>query len=228
MNVTHSPSSPGDRVLDALATATREVARLVLHAWMDLDVTGAAHVPVTGGVIIAATHSSHADSLAVGAAVRRPLSFLGDAGLADTPVLGPFLPRIGLLPIERGSGDTDLLGQLAELVTGGAALVVYPEGSRSRDGTVHRPRSGVARLAAGTGAPVVPVGVTGTAAAWPVDAGPRPWPRASVRVRFAAPMAAPEDTPLARRAFNDTLHERLVTLSDRPGTDEFAPVGGAA
>ncbi len=217
-----------DRALDALATATREVARVGLRTWMNLDVAGTDHVPADGGVIIAATHSSHADSLAVGAAVRRRLSFVGSAHLAETPVLGPLLPRIGLLPMERGSGDAGLLGELAALVRDGAALVVYPEGSRSRDGSVHRPRSGVARLAAATGAPVVPTGVTGTAAAWPIDAGPRPWPRADVTVHFGTPLAAPEDTPLARREWNDQLHELLVELSGRTGTDQFAPVGGAA
>lgn len=220
--------SPTDRALDALATATRAVARVALRAWMDLEVTGAGNVPATGGVIIAATHSSHADSLALGAAVRRRLSFLGSADLADTPVLGSFLPRIGLLPVERGSGDAGLLDQLAALVTAGEALVVYPEGSRSRDGSVHRLRSGVARLAATTGAPVVPAGVTGTAAAWPIGARPRPWPRADVRVHLGAPLAAPEDTPLARREWNDHLQERLVELSSRPGSDQFAPLGGAA
>lgn len=219
-------SGAADRALDATATATREVARVALRTWMALDVSGAHHVPVTGGAIVAATHTSHADSLALGAAVRRRLSFLGSADLAETPVLGPFLPRIGLLPVERGSGDAGLLDELAELVADGAALVVYPEGSRSRDGSVHRPRSGVARLAAATGAPVVPAGVTGSAEAWPVDAWPRPWPRARVRVRFRAPLAPPVDRPLDRRQWNDHLHEDLVALSGRPRTDELAPMGG--
>lgn len=217
-----------DRALDAAATGTREVARLALRSWMDLTVSGAEHVPARGGVILAATHTSHADSLALGAAVRRRLGFLGAADLATTPVLGPFLPRLGLLPVERGSGDASLLGDLAELVAAGEALVVYPEGSRSRDGSVHRPRSGVARLATATGAPVIPVGVTGTATAWPVDAGPRPWPRAAVTVRFGAPLAPPDGTPLDRRRWNDQLHDALVELSGRPRTDELAPVGGAA
>lgn len=216
-----------ETVLEAAATATREVARIALRTWMALDVVGADHVPRSGGAIIAATHTSHADSLALGAAVRRRLSFVGAAHLADTPVLGPFLPRIGLLPVERGTGDTGLLDELAALVDGGAALVVYPEGSRSRDGSVHRPRSGVARLAAATGAPVVPAGVTGTAAAWPVDTGPRPWPRARVRVRIGVPLAPPADRPLDRRHWNDHLHDQLVALSGRPGTDALAPVGGA-
>lgn len=218
----------GDRILEVAATVTREVARVLLRTWMDLDVAGTEHVPSSGGVIIAATHVSHADSLALGAAVRRRLSFLGSVELAETPVLGPFLPRIGLLPVERGSGDAALLDQLADLVTAGAALVVYPEGSRSRDGSVHRPRSGVARLAAATGAPVVPAGVTGTADAWPVQTGPRLLRRTGVDVRFGPSLAPPQDRPLDRRTWNDQLHDELVRLSRRPRTDELAPIGGAA
>ncbi len=218
----------GEAALELAARAVRAGARVGLRSWLSLDAAGTEHVPATGGVLIAASHTSHADSLALGAAVRRPLLFLGSAGLASTPVIGAFLPRIGLLPVERGTGDAGLLDELAEQLRAGAAVVVYPEGSRSRSGRVHRPRSGVARLAAATGVPVVPAGVTGGNAAWPVDARPQLRPAVPVRIRIGEPMAPPASGPIARRAWNEALHAELVQLSGRPGADHLAPVGGAA
>jgi len=228
MTTATASATATDRLLDGVATGTRAVARAALRTWLDLDVSGTEHVPATGGVLLAATHTSHADSLAIGAAVRRRLSFLGAANLADVPVLGPLLPRLGLLAVERGSGDVDLLATLADHLRDGAALVVYPEGSRSRDGAVHRPRSGVARLAAATGVPVVPVGITGTPAAWPIDGRPVLLGRPTVRVALGAALDAPSDDPRSRRSWTEQLRTSLVELSGRPGSDALAPVGGAA
>lgn len=201
--------------------------RAALRGWLRLDVTGADHCPREGGLLVAATHASHADSPALGAALPRPLLFLGASQLARTPVLGALLPALGLLPVERGEADADLLGLLADQVRDGAALVVYPEGSRSRDGRVHRPRSGLARLAAMTGAPVLPVGIDGTGAAWPVDGRPRLRSPRTVTVRVGQPLAAPLDAPRDRRAWSSTLHDALVELSGRPRAEGLAPVGGA-
>lgn len=206
----------------------RAVARPLLRAWLGLRVEGAEHVPATGGVLLAATHTSHADAIAIGAALPRRVAFLGSAHLAAMPVLGALLPRLGMVPVHRGVADAALLDRLAELVRAGEALVVFPEGSRSRDGRVHRPRSGVARLAAATGAPVVPIGLSGTAAAWPVDDRPRLRRGAHATLRVGPAMAPPGRTPLARREFTDALHQRLASLAERPASGTLAPVGGAA
>lgn len=221
------PSRAVNAALNMAATVIRTTARTGLRRWLSLRVEGAEHVPVDGGVLIAASHTSHADSLALGAAIRRPLLFLGAANLADTRVIGPLLPRLGLLPVERGEGDAGLLDGLAAELRAGGALVVYPEGSRSRTLAVHRPRSGVARMAEATGVPVVPVGVTGTHVAWPVDGRPRLRPGIVVTVHIGAPMAPPVGGPKARRAWNQQLHATLVELSGRPAADGLAPVGGA-
>lgn len=204
--------------------------RALLRGWMGLRAEGEEHVPAAGPLLLAATHESHADSLAVGASVRHRLTFLGDGRLASVPVLGPLLPPLGLHPVERGTGDEGLLEEVARLlVDRWASIVIYPEGSRSRDGRVHRPRSGVSRLAAATGVPVVPVGISGTAAAWPVDGRPQltgPRRAGGVRVRFGPPLRPPADTPGDRRVWTEHLHDELVRLSGRPRDDAFAAVGG--
>jgi len=202
----------------------RRAAAVAFGAWLRVDAEGAHHVPATGGVLIAASHASHADSPTLGLAIDRPLSFLGDEKLQSWPIIGRHFPTMGLVPVDRGRADLDALGHLAALLELGHAVVVFPEGSRTRDGAVHRPRSGVARLAAATGVPVVPVGLDGTAAAWPVDGRPR-LGRPGVRVRIGAPMIAPADNPADRRRFAAELHDHLVALSGRPRADTFASIG---
>jgi 1-acyl-sn-glycerol-3-phosphate acyltransferase len=214
-----------DAVVPGARSFARGVVRPLLRAWLRLEVRREELVPATGAVLIASTHASHADSMALGAALHRPVYFLGDERLTRWPVLGRWLPKLGMVGVRRGTADTDALATIRALLERGEAVVVYPEGSRSRDGRVYRPRSGVARLAAATGAPVVPAAVAGTFAVWPT--GQRPRLRGGrVAIEFGAPMAPPDPTPAARRRFSRDLHTRLVELSGAERAEEFAPVGG--
>ena len=215
-----SPMVPGTRSL------VRLTLRPVLRTWLRMQVEGAQHVPETGRVLLASTHQSHADSLAIAVGLVRPIHFLGDLRLTAWPVLGPMLPRLGMVPLRRGDADAAALQVLADLLHDESAVAVYPEGSRSRDGRVHRLRSGVARLAAQTGAPTVPTAVVGIFDVWPIGKRPKLL-GGRVTVRFGAPLAAPDaDTPKARRVFTDDLHTALVELSGCEAADDFSPIGG--
>lgn len=213
------PVVPGARSL------ARRTIRPLLRAWLSLTVEDEHLVPSDGPVLIASTHQSHADSMALGAGLQRPVYFLGDERLTQWPLLGSWLPKLGMIPVRRGTGDADALRHIAGLLDAGQVVVVYPEGTRSRDGRVYRPRSGVARLAAQTGVPVVPAAVTGIFEVWPIGQRPR-WRGGEVTVRFGAPLQAPAADPRARRRFNEALHSALVTLSGAEPADVFAPVGG--
>lgn len=214
-------------VVPGARSLARRVLRPLLRMWLRLRVDDEHHVPSEGGVLIAATHASHADSMALGAALKRPVHFLGDERLTHWPVLGPLLPRLGMVPVNRGQADVEALDALQALLHSGAAVVVYPEGARSRDGRVYRPRSGVARLAAATGVPVVPAAVVGTFEVWPTSARPR-IRGGRVRIRFGPALSSPSDDPKSRRRFARTLHDELVALSGAPRAEEFAPVGGGS
>ncbi len=217
--VVPTASAPGPHSLRRL------VLRPILRSWLRVRSHGAEHVPEQGPVLLASSHRSHADSIALALAVRRPVHFLGDLTLTDTPLVGPQLPKLGMVPLRRGVADAAALDVVRALLRDGHCVVVYPEGSRSRDGTVHRLRSGVARVAAELAVPVVPAGIEGIERAWPV--GQRPRLRgATVTVRFGAPFPPPEDSPRARRTFNLRLQERLAELSRSTSVATFAPVRG--
>jgi 1-acyl-sn-glycerol-3-phosphate acyltransferase len=222
---------PGDPTPDAAVvpgarSLVRRIVQPLLRLWLRLRIVDEHHLPLDGPVIIASTHQSHADSMALGSGLQRPVFFLGDVRLTRWPVLGPWLPKLGMVPLRRGQRDADALEALRSLLADGHAVVVYPEGSRSRDGRVYRPRSGVARLAADTQVPVVPAAVVGIYEVWPI--GRRPRLRGGrVTVRFGPAIPPPEPTPRARRAFNTRLHDALVDLSGAERADEFAQAGGA-
>lgn len=224
-----SVEDSGDVSIDAVVPGARSLARAVvrptLQAWLRLKVLDEHHVPETGAVLIASTHASHADSMALGAALRRPVYFLGDERLEEWPVLGPMLPRLGMVGVQRGRADTGALTKIRALLQRGEAVVVYPEGSRSRDGRVYRPRSGVSRLAAELQVPVVPAAVVGSYEVWPTGHKPRPI-GGPVRIRFGERLAPPVDTPASRRRFNAQLHEVLAELAGAEAATTFAPVGG--
>lgn len=216
---------PADALVPAAQARVAGLLRPVLRTWLDLRIEGTEHVPTAGPVLLASTHQSHADSLAIGAAVPRPTHFLGDRRLLAWPLVGRRLPGLGMVPLDRGEGDAAAMDVLAGLLAGSACVVIYPEGSRSRDGRVHRLRSGLARLAAATRVPVVPVAVAGIHDVWPI--GRRPRLRGGhVTVRFAAGMAPPEQTPASRRSFNTELQERLAELARTATAPDFSPIRG--
>lgn len=192
---------------------------------MRLKVEGHDHVPADGPVIVASTHLSHADSLALGAAITRPSYFLGDLKLTRWPLLGPMLPRFGMVPLRRGEADAYAMEVLGGLLRYGACVTVYPEGSRSRDGRVHRLRSGAARLAADQQVPVVPACVVGTDKVWPIGGAPRPL-GARVHVRFGAPIEPPAPNPRSRRAFNEQLQIVLAELAGAQMADDYLQAHG--
>lgn len=209
---------------------SRRVRRVLgwpLRAWLGLAVEGGENIPATGPVLLASTHASHADNLALGVAFDRPVHFLGTASLLETPIVGSMLMDLGMVPVQRGGADNDALEVIAGLLAAGEAVVIYPEGSRSRDGRVYRPRSGIARLAAASGVPVVPIGVTGTRDLWPIGQRPR-LGRGRVRVHLGAVMAPPADNNADRRRFQQALHRQLVLLSGRPAAETFAPASDQA
>lgn len=220
---------PTDDAFVPMVPGARSVVRLTLRPllkiWLRLRVEGIEHIPDDGPTLIASTHQSHADSIAIGVAVPRPVHFLGDLRLTQWPVLGPWLPKLGMVPLKRGEADASALDVLRDLLAAGAAVTVYPEGSRSRDGRVHRLRSGVARLAAESQAPVVPAAVAGIYDVWPI--GQRPRIRGGrVTVRFGEVIDPPDASPRSRRAFTDGLHDALVELSGCERADDFSPIGG--
>ncbi|WP_331272902.1 lysophospholipid acyltransferase family protein [Motilibacter deserti] len=133
-----------------------------------------------GACVVVANHSSHADApallAALPAACRPVVAAARDHWFEKPSRRAVARGLLGAFPVRRGGGGSaDLMAARAAL-RAGRAVVVFPEGTRSRDGGLGEFRSGAFRLAAEAGVPVVPVGLTGTGALLPVSGGLRPGP----------------------------------------------------
>jgi len=132
-----------------------------------LEVMGAEKVPREGPVIIAANHLSWLDPPAIGLALPRPISYIARADLLKNPFLAWLLPRLYVIPVERGSGDLAAVKAAIRALRKGMAFGIFPEGTRSRTGKLQPFKTGTAAIAIRTGAPVLPVAVIGSDKIWP-------------------------------------------------------------
>jgi glycerol-3-phosphate dehydrogenase (NAD(P)+) len=122
---------------------------------------GREHIPA-GGVILASNHRSFLDPFVIGICIRRPIYFVAKRELFRNPLVGWFLNCMGAFPVRRGQSDEESVETSLQLLEKGQAVVVFPEGTRIVSGSLGRPKRGVGRLALQSGAPVVPVAVTGS------------------------------------------------------------------
>src|SRR3954454_4004864 len=140
---------------------TRAVLKPFLLAFFRMQRIGREHVP-EGAVILASNHRSFLDPFVVGICLNRPVYFVAKKELFDRRLTGWFLNCLGAFPIKRGESDEESVETAKQILQRGDALVIFPEGTRIREGSLGQAKRGVGRLALETGAPVVPVAVHGT------------------------------------------------------------------
>lgn len=193
-----------------------------------LTVDGADLVPTRGPLIVAANHLAEIDSLVVPLAIRRRLSFLAKAEyFTGSGIRGraarAFFAGTGQIPVDRSGGDGAALDAAERVLRGGGAWAIYPEGTRSPDGRLHRGHTGALRVAARVpGTMIVPVVVDGTAAVNP--SGSRRVGRGQVSVRIGEAVAADDLLGPAAdvRAGTDALMAIIRDLGGLEYVDEYA------
>jgi 1-acyl-sn-glycerol-3-phosphate acyltransferase len=136
-----------------------------------LKIYGRENLIEQGPAILASNHASYLDPPLVGVACREEVFYLARKTLFEKPVLGPILPRINCIPVDRDRGDVGAVRTLLRLLKEGKRVVVFPEGTRSRDGNLQPARAGLGLIIAKSLAPVVPVRVFGSYAALPRSGG---------------------------------------------------------
>ena len=180
-----------------LVRGCRVAGAATARALFRLTVEGAGNVPPTGPLLLAGNHSGFVDGPLLFLLSPRPAALLAKAEI----FIGPFdrlFRALGQIPVHRGTPDRAALRQGLEHLAAGGALGVFPEGTRG-SGAFEEIAEGLAYLAVHSGAPVVPVAVLGTQAAWQKGAS-LPKLRAPVRLVFGAPVTIDvAGDPRARR-----------------------------
>ena len=200
----------------------------VLRAGYRIRVEGKEHIPRDGGAILAANHRSFLDSIFLPLVVRRRVTFVAKAEYFDDAKTAWFFRGCGQIPIRRegGSASERALASAMDVLRDGGIFAIYPEGTRTRDGYLHRGHTGVARLALRSGAPIIPVGLIGTDEVQPVD---KKMPRLfrPVSIRFGEPFepsryGGRENDHLALREFTDEVMYEICQLSGYEYVDTYA------
>jgi 1-acyl-sn-glycerol-3-phosphate acyltransferase len=207
---------------------TKLVLTPIVWAVVRIRVEGKEHLPRSGPVILAANHRSFLDSIFIPMIVRRRVTFVAKAEYFDDPKTAWFFRAVGQIPIRRegGSASERALDAAMDVLGAGGVFGIYPEGTRTRDGLMHRGHTGVARLALRSGAPIVPIGLVGTDEVQPID---RKLPRFGRRVvlRIGAPLelahhAGRENDHLALRDIADEVMYELQQLTGYEYVDTYA------
>ena len=200
----------------------------VLGVCFRVKVEGRENVPQRGPVILASNHRSFLDSIFIPLVLRRRVTFVAKAEYFDDPKTAWFFRGVGQIPIRRegGSASERALASASDVLTAGGVFGIYPEGTRTRDGFLHRGHTGVARLSLRTSTPIVPVGLIGTDEVQPVD---RRMPRLfrRVTVRFGEPLdpsryADTDAEHLALRELTDEVMYEIGQLSGYEYVDTYA------
>ncbi|MEN6457683.1 MAG: lysophospholipid acyltransferase family protein [Thermoguttaceae bacterium] len=164
--------------------------------------TGQENIPKRGGVLVVSNHQSHFDPPLVGVGSSRRMNYVARQTLFDFGPFGRFLKSVGAIPLDReGTGLSGIKEALRRLKRGEMVLI-FPEGTRSRDGQLGVLRPGFTTLAVRSRAAILPVGVDGAFDAWPRT---RKLPRLGrIRIHYGNPIPAEE---IVGRDENELLAE---------------------
>ena len=209
---------------------SRVVAGPILHAFGRPRATGLENIPASGPALLASNHLSIIDSVYLPLMLSRPVVFPAKAEYftAKGPVgrlWAAYLRSTNQLAMNRDDtrSATATLEAAAEILRAGELFGFYPEGTRSPDGRLYRGRSGLGWLVLNTGAPVIPIAMSGTRKMMPPGKLPRP---AKIEIKIGKPMEfghlAGDPPGRARRIIADEVMQAIADLSGQEYVHEYA------
>jgi len=185
------------------------IAGLARLLW-GFRVTGRERIPALGPVIIASNHISNWDPILTGLACPREMFFMAKRELFANKAFAALIRAYNAIPLDRGGGDRRALRTARRILAEDRALLMFPEGTRSRSGELGQGRPGVAFLAASSGAKIVPAYITGS------DDPRRAFRRrGSVRVSFAKPIIY--DGPTSTEGYAETTVRVMASIAELKG-----------
>jgi 1-acyl-sn-glycerol-3-phosphate acyltransferase len=206
----------------------RRLLRPITTKLWTFELDGFDRLPPQGPAILCPNHVSFLDSAFLMLQVPRNISFVGKAEYMDSWKTKYLFPLMGMIPIDRGGGDKSqiALDAAENVLRRGELFGIFPEGTRSRDGVLHKGRTGAARLALKVGCPIYPVGMIGTREIQPPDAKV-PKLRRSCAIKIGRPINVERyrdhgDTHMVLRQITDELMFEIRELTGQDYSDRYA------
>jgi 1-acyl-sn-glycerol-3-phosphate acyltransferase len=182
--------------------------RLLLRIWDRFEIHNPENVPAVGGCIIASNHVSYLDPPAVAVGIKhRVVHFMARDTLFSSPFARWFLTGVQVMPMDRTKGDVGALRKGINMLKSGMVLGLFPEGTRSPNGEMQKPKGGIGFLIAKADVRVVPAYVDGSFQAFPK--GAKRIKRGRVRVFYGKPI---EPSEFAALGTDRDSYERIGEL----------------
>jgi len=140
----------------------RFIAGCLVRLLFRIEIVDKGKVPASGGVIICANHIHLFDPVLIALAVERPIHFMGKAEIFSWPVIGYLARKAGAFPVRRGSADMQAIKHSLAILNSGAALGIFPEGTRNRNIELAPINQGILMLAEKSQVPIVPAAIWGS------------------------------------------------------------------
>ena len=183
------------------------LSAFLAHTVFNLRIYGRENIIEKGPALLAMNHQSFLDPPFAGICCRREIHFLARNTLFDIPVLGSLLRRVNVIGVDRDGADSRAIKTVIRVIRDGGCTIVFPEGTRSRDGNLQPARPGAGLIIARTLAPVIPMRIFGAFEAFPRDSR---WPRKSpVTIVVGKPMHFSADD------LDDDSRDRYQRISDQ-------------
>ena len=202
-------------MLDVFRPAVHAMSR----AYFGLRLCGTEHIPRDGALVIVPNHQTYADPPLVSIPVRRPVYYMAWSRLFEIPVFNRLIRMLRAFPVDIDARDARATREAVRLLQRGAALMIFPEGERTADGSLQRFKPGAFRLAVSLSVPILPVTIVGGNDSWPPG---RMLPRRGRITITYHPTLRADAAMDARDAARDLAHRtRAAILSAMPeGTAE--------
>ncbi len=204
---------PKPKRVNYLFWIARFLIAIYIRAFCRLKRIGHTNVPREGGLIIASNHLAAADPFIMGSAVPRELAFMAKKELFEIPIEGWLIKRFNAFPVDRFGFDLAVIKKSLEILESGMALVMFPEGTRSKDGKIRDGKIGIGMLARKAKVPIIPVYIENSKKAWfNFITGKRFVVRFGEKIT-AEWITAQENSKDGYRAITEEVMRRIIELS---------------